>query len=96
MKTILVVYTDVKLDKITTSNKKYCFRTSSDIEVGDLIKSSNYTTPMQVVKIIDKDYFYYHPDTGEMSNEFTSTKQWEIKELKIVESNEDIITAVKL
>lgn len=96
MKTILVIYTDTKIEKVTASHKKYCFRTNSDVELGDLLKSSNYTTAMQVVKVIDKDYIYYHPDTGEMSNELTSTKQWEIKELKVVEADGDVVTAVKL
>ena len=42
MKTILVVYTNVKLtNKEIADNKltKYAFRTSEDVEVGDLIES---------------------------------------------------------
>lgn len=52
MKTILVVYTNVKLtNKEIADNKltKYAFRTSEDVEVGDLIESKDYNKSMQVI-----------------------------------------------
>lgn len=56
MKTILVVYTNVKLtNKEIADNKltKYAFRTSEDVEVGDLIESKDYNKSMQVTDVID-------------------------------------------
>lgn len=62
MKTILVVYTNVKLtNKEIADNKltKYAFRTSEDVEVGDLIESKDYSKSMQVTDVIDADYKFY-------------------------------------
>lgn len=74
MKTILVVYTNVKFtNKEIADNKltKYAFRTSEDVEVGDLIESKDYGKSMQVTDVIDADYKFYNTQTGELRNEST-------------------------
>lgn len=74
MKTILVVYTNVKLtNKEIADNKltKYAFRTS-EVEVGDLIESKDYSKSMQVTDVIDADYKFYNTQTGELRNEINS------------------------
>jgi hypothetical protein len=92
MKTVLVVYTDNFLSKSAVARaKKYCFNTESDLREGDMIKSKDYTTSMQVVKVLDKSYKYFNGATGELSDEFNSTAQWEIKTLVIKEENNDVV-----
>ena len=63
MKTILVVYTNQELSVEQINNQKmqkYCFRTDSEVKVGDVLKSKNYTTNMVVTDVIDQDYKYYN------------------------------------
>lgn len=82
MKTILVVYTNVKLtNKEIADNRltKYAFRTSEDVEVGDLIESKDYSKSMQVVDVINTDYKFYNAQTGELRSEINSTKMYPIK-----------------
>lgn len=95
MKTIIVVYTDTKVvDKAKLGQlKKYSFNTDSDVEVGDMLDSNTYDTKMQVVKVLGFSCRYYNAATGELSDEYTSTRQWEIRTLVIRESQEDIIYA---
>lgn len=97
-KTILVVYTDTKLNtKQIGAKKRYCFVTASEVEVGDMIEFSNYDTPMQVVEVIDQEFKYYNSATGDMTNELTSTNQWKIREIVLMEgSEEETIVAIKL
>ena len=69
MKTILVVYTNQKLPVEQINNckmQKYCFRTESEIEVGDVLKSKSYTSNMVVTDIVDADFKYYNAQSGEM------------------------------
>lgn len=92
LKTIVVIYTDkIKSDAVIRNDKKYSFNTVSEVNVGDLIKSPNYTTPMQVVKILDKSYKYYHQVTGDFSNEYTSSAQWDIRTLVINEQDDNVV-----
>ena len=92
MRTILVVYTDNLLSKNEIAKaKKYSFNTESNLKEGDMVKSSTYSTAMQVVKVLDKSYKFYNSSTGEMSDEFNSTAQWEIKTLVIREDNADVV-----
>ena len=87
MKTILVVYSDKKnLTPVEMMRlKRYSFNCSAAVEVGDILESSEYDTPMVVVKVLDKEYKYFNRTTGELSNDFNSTSQWEIRELVILD-----------
>lgn len=99
MKTILVVYTE---NLITSKSKlaglkHYAFNTDSDIEANTLVESSNYQTPMQIFKVLDKAFKYFNLSTGELSNEYTSTAQREIREMIITEPcDENVVVATKL
>ena len=46
MQTILVIYTDFKIvnDQQIARNKRYYFNIDSDVKVGDLIKTFEYST----------------------------------------------------
>lgn len=84
-----MVYTNVKLTstKDVAKLKKYTFNTDcEDIKEGDMIKSPEYGTNLQVVKVLESSFKYYHPATGDLSNEYKSTLQWEIRTLKIIDS----------
>lgn len=87
MKTILVVYsnkknlTDVEMMRL----KRYSFNCDADVEVGDILDSGEYDTPMVVVKVLNTKYKYFNRTTGELSNDFNSTSQWEIRELVILD-----------
>lgn len=99
MKTILVVYTNVKLtNKEIADNKltKYAFRTSGDVEVGDLIESKDYSKSMQVTDVIDADYKFYNTQTGELRNEINSTKMYPIKTIIFKEEDELVVYATKV
>lgn len=92
MKTILVVYTNKLLSKLEIAKtKKYSFNTSADLKEGDMFNSPSYDTKMQVVKILEYSYKYYNTSTGELSDIFNSTSQWEIRTLVIREEDEEII-----
>lgn len=92
-KTILVIYTNSKIKKESDIRKakKYAFNTSSNLNEKDLIDSKDYNSYMQVVKVLDKSYKYYNASNGDLSDEFTSTSQWTIKNLEIREDLEDIV-----
>lgn len=97
MKTIIVIYTNAVLPATLVSNqKKYCFTTSDNIEVGDLLRSPSYTTCLQVVKVVDKAYKYYNEIDGKMSNSYNSTRQWKIKELIMRDTNPEVVYASKV
>lgn len=82
MKTIIIVYTNTKLTEKEIGNiKKYCFNTEADLKEGDILKSPDYSTGIQVVKVLDKPYVYYNQTTGDLSNDFISTQQWKLKTL---------------
>ena len=93
MKTVLVIYTDrVGLSKTEVARtKKYAFNTSSEFEIGDIIESQNYDTNMMVVKVLESSFTYFNAATGELSNDFTSTAQWTIRELVIREDEEEVV-----
>jgi len=90
MKTILVVYSNKK-DLIPVEMmrlKRYSFNCNAEVEVGDILESSEYDTPMVVVKVLDTKYKYFNRTTGELSNDFNSTSQWEIRDLVILDKKE--------
>lgn len=100
MKTILVVYTNVKR---TTDQykgmKKYSFNTEADVQIGEMLETSAYDTKLQVVKILDKSFKYYNAVTGEMSDEFNNSLQWEIQTLDIqtkAKKNDSVILAFRV
>lgn len=98
MKTILVVYTNVKLtNKEIADNRltKYAFGTSEDVEVGDLIESKDYGKSMQVTDVIDADYKFYNTQTGELGNEINSPNMYPIKTIVFKEEDELVIYAAK-
>lgn len=90
MKTIIVIYTNTKINSNTEINKKpkYSFNTNSEVVVGDMIKSPQYSSNMQIVGILDKCYKYVNCKTGDLSMECTSTNCFEIRELVIREQEE--------
>lgn len=99
MKTILVVYTDQKLSVEQINNRKmqkYCFRTESEIEVGDILKSNSYNSNLVVTDVVDADYKYYNAQNGEMTNTINSTKCYPIKTLVLREEDESVIYASKV
>lgn len=93
MKTIIVIYTNNAItDKKEISRaKKYSFNTSSKVKVGDMIATKEYSTNLQVVKILEKAYKYFNGATGLLSDKFDSTTQWEIRTLEIKAKAEEII-----
>lgn len=99
MKTILVVYTDVRLtNKEIADNRlaKYAFRTSEDVEAGDLIESKDYRKSMQVTDVIDADYKFCNAQTGELRNEINSTKMYPIKTIVFKEEDGLVVFAAKV
>ena len=89
MKTIIVIYK--KITKEVNSKPKYSFNTNSDLKVGDIIKSSQYSSNMQVVSVLDKCYRYVNCKTGDLSMECNSTNCFAIRELVIQDKEENKI-----
>lgn len=90
-KTILVVFNYDKLDATQLRQaKKYSFNTESDLREGDILKSPEYDTRMHVVKVLDKAYSYFNKTTGELSDEFTSSAQWTLRDLELREEKKDV------
>ena len=81
MKTIFVIFSSV--NSVMENSKKYCFNTESEVNIGDIISSTEYTSKMIVTNILDKKFSYYNEITGELSNILMSTRQGEIKTLEI-------------
>ena len=99
MKTILVVYTDQKLsvEKINSMKmQKYCFRTESEVNVGDVLKSNNYTKNMVVTDVADKDYKYYNKQSGEMTDTINSINCYPIKTMVLREEDTNVVYATKV
>lgn len=94
MKTILVIYTNTKVD-ISNYKKRYAFNTNDNISIGDMLKSPQYATNMQVVKVLDRAFKYFNRATGDLSDEYISTNQFETRELKIA-STTSVIYATKV
>lgn len=92
MKTIFVIYTNEKKAN-AGYEKRYAFNTESEVKEGEMIKSDNYKTNVQVVKVLDRSYKYFDRNSGELSDELKSTNQYEIREIKVVDpvKNGDII-----
>lgn len=92
MKTIFVVFTSVPVtSEEIRLMKKYCFNTEDHLSVGDMIKSSSYSGPFQVVRVLDKSYKYFNSSTGDLSNDITSTHQSEIKQVVIREDDNNVV-----
>lgn len=99
MKTILVVYTNERLSVEQINNRKmqkYCFRTESEVTVGDVLKSKNYNANMVVTDVVDADYKYYNAQNGEMTNSINSTKCYPIKTMVLREEDESVVYASKV
>jgi hypothetical protein len=95
MRTIIVIYI-ATLERVTSmkaigTTKKYSFNTDADLKVGDIIKSPSYSNAIQVVAILDKAHKYYNSETGEMSDDYTSTHQWVIRTLIIRPEEADAV-----
>lgn len=98
MKTILVIYSNNKITskKELRTIKQYAFNTTSEISIGDMLSSREYSSNMQVTNILDKSYKYYNSATGELSDVLTSTAQREIAFLEIRNDESDVIYATKI
>ena len=99
MKTILVVYTNEKLtvNKINNSKlRKYAFRIEDNVEEGDILKSSIYSSNMIVTDVIDNDFKYFNSQSGELSNEIKSTMCYPIKTIELREENTNVVYAQKI
>ena len=97
--TILVVYTNENLSVEQANNRKmqkYCFSTKSEVSVGDVLKSKVYSNNMLVTDVIDKEYKFYNVQSGELSNDITSTKCYPIEEMILREENEEVVYASKV
>lgn len=96
MKTILVVYSNIRLSKREhQTHKRYAFNIDEPVKVGDLLKLEKYSTPVQIIEIIAKPFKYINLYSGDMSNKRTaSTQQVEIRTLRIEVA--ETMTAVKL
>lgn len=93
MKTIIVIYTNEKVltDKLKGNSKHHSFNTESDLKVGDIIKSPSYTTNMMIIKVFDEAFTYLNNVTGELSNNYNSVNQREIRTLVIGEDEKEVI-----
>lgn len=92
MKTILVIYTDTKII-VPNYKKRYAFNTEANLKEGDMIKSPDYETNMQVVKILDKAYIFFNKVTGELTDEFNNANQYTIRELKLFNEEKNVVYA---
>jgi hypothetical protein len=61
-----------------------------------MISTKEYSTNLQVVKVLSQAFKYFNGSTGEMSDEFNSTSQWLIRTLDIREEDEEIIIGKKI
>jgi hypothetical protein len=98
MKTILAIFTNVIVTDSTelAKAKKYSYNTESDIKVGDMIKSQNYTKPVQIVEILEDTFEWYNPKTGSMSNERESEDFFNIRQLELCEEEDLTIYGIKI
>ena len=89
MKTINVIYTNNRINstKEVNSKPKYSFNTESDLKVGDIIKSSQYSSNMQIIAVSNICYRYVNCKTGDLSMDCNSTNCFAIRELVIQEEN---------
>lgn len=100
LKTILVVYsnnrglTTVELGRL----KKYAFNTSSDVAVGDILESSEYSTNLVVAHVFPGEAMgFYNSATGDLSaTRSLNSNVWEIRELVVGEPEKDVVYAKKV
>ena len=92
MKTILVIYTDVEVADAGYT-KRYAFNTHDDVVVGDMLKSSNYDSNMQVVEVLDECFKYFNKTTGELTNSLNNSFAFPIRELELRDENPNVIYA---
>lgn len=87
MKTFLCVYTPNidESEEELRRKKKYTFNTNFDIKKRDILRSPTYNSYLVVVMVLPKHYIYYNIATGELSETFNSSQQYEIRELEVVE-----------
>lgn len=94
-KTFLVIYTNAKVADVGYQ-KRYAFNTSDELNEGDLLKSPQYDTNMQVVKVLDKAYKYFNRVTGKLSDRYSNSNQFEIRDLVLgTPSNVVYATVIK-
>ena len=99
MKTILVVYTDRELSVEQANNSKmtkHCFRTDSEVAVGDVLKPGKYISNMMVTDVMNQDYKYYNAQNGNLTNIIDSTKCYPIKTLVLRDEDETVVYAAKI
>lgn len=61
-----------------------------------MLKSSNYETPMMVVRTLDTSFKYYNHVTGELLNEINSTYRYDIRTLVIRTDDSNVVYAQKI
>lgn len=92
MKTFFVVYINNKSTTVDEANRtkmtKYSFNTEEDVKVGDILESDKYSSPMLVTEVLSKAYKYYNSQSGDLSDEPTSTKCYPIRTMVISESKD--------
>ena len=88
MKTILVIFTDQKLED-ASKMKRYSFNTARQVEVGDLIESPAYKTKLQVVEVLNACFTNVNIRTGELTDKETSSIIYPIRELPLETSGEE-------
>lgn len=92
MKTVFVVYAaENATKKSLVGDRRYAFNTKENLKEGDVISSEEYSTAMHVVKVLDKSYKYFNRNTGDLSDEISSTQQWEIKELVFKNIDSEVV-----
>ena len=98
MKTILAIFTNMLVtdSEELVKAKKYSYNTESDIQIGDMIKSQNYSKPVQVVGILEDTFEWYNPKTGAMSNERDTEDFFNIRSLELVEEEDLTVYGVKI
>lgn len=96
MKTVLVIYTDRRVENPGYKNPRYAFNTSADVEVGDMINSPQYSTPMQIVAVLDRKFNYFAKTTGQLSTNIINAMSFPIRELRIMENHGQAIYATKM
>lgn len=95
-KTIFVVYSMNKADIKKCKVKRYAFNTESDVKVGDVLRSKDYSTDMIVAEVLDKAYSYYNNMNGDLSDTMNSSSLRAIKVMAIREEEDDVVYAVKV
>ena len=84
MKTVVVIYTNDSTSPVNElRGKRYAFNMKTkEAKVGKMLYTKAYGTPMRIVKVLDRAYDYVNIATGEFSNEYTSTMQYDIRTLE--------------